>query len=63
MLYVEMTTSTDWWYDQINFRELYDMDKDPYQLINIFDNTPAATKQALATQMATEWKCKGVDCP
>jgi arylsulfatase A-like enzyme len=63
MLYVEMTTSTDWWYDQINFRELYDMDKDPYQLINIFDNAPAATKQALATQMATEWECKGVDCP
>ncbi len=35
IVYAELTNVEDWEFDAVNFYELYDIDKDPYQLTSI----------------------------
>ena len=37
LLYTEFTSVDDWFYERVNFRELYEMDSDPYQLQNLYN--------------------------
>lgn len=62
LLYVEMTMVSDWWFEDINFRELYDLDKDPYQIDNIYNASSAKQKGALASELKQYWHCAGATC-
>jgi hypothetical protein len=43
----------------LQWYELYDVAKDPYQMTNIYNATPAAKKTALHHQLANYWLCGG----
>ena len=54
----------DWFFDAIEFFELYDMRSDPFQLYNIYNTTAAAPLRAqLHADLATLWGCVGNACP
>ena len=53
---------SDWWFEDINFRELYDLDKDPYQIDNIYNASSAKQKGALASELKQYWHCAGATC-
>lgn len=59
LLYVEYTTVSDWWFQHINFYELYDLAKDPYQLTNIYPKTTDSLKARLHDLMLTSYACGG----
>ena len=46
----------------VNWRELYDLDADPYQLSNLWFNISESTRDALAKRLAQEWRCVGAAC-
>jgi N-acetylglucosamine-6-sulfatase len=52
-----------WWIYEDGFEEMYDLEKDPYQLESVANN-PAytATKQALVAQWNTLKTCSGTSC-
>ena len=62
LLYVELTMVQDWWFEDINFRELYDLDADPFQLRNIYNTSSPAVKAELATELREYWHCAGSTC-
>jgi N-acetylglucosamine-6-sulfatase len=62
MLYAELTTVSDYHYNAINWRELYDLDRDPYQLGNLHFKSDAALAERLAGNLAKQWRCKGKSC-
>ena len=62
ILYVEMTMVQDWFFEDINFFELYDLEKDPYQLSNIYATASAELKSELASELKQYWHCSGASC-
>ena len=62
MMYSELTVVSDYDYEEINWRELYDLDADPYQLSNLWFNISESTRDALAKRLAQEWRCVGAAC-
>jgi N-acetylglucosamine-6-sulfatase len=62
LMYVEMTLVHDWWFENINFRELYDLDRDPYQLRNIYNQSSQALRAELAQELRLYWHCAGSNC-
>lgn len=61
LLYVEYTLVRDWWFKGVNFYSLYDVDKDPYELTNIYDTVPIELQQGLHALMEKSWYCSGAD--
>ena len=62
ILFAEFTAVTDWHFQHVSFREMYDLDKDPYQLNNIYH---AASPQLLANLSAAldaQYVCSGSTC-
>eukprot|EP00051_Salpingoeca_urceolata_P035879 m.31809 g.31809 ORF g.31809 m.31809 type:complete len:655 (+) comp9844_c0_seq2:42-2006(+) len=43
----------------LQFNELYDLDADPYQLKNLYNETSAAKQTELHQKLATYWQCGG----
>ena len=41
----------------------YDMRVDPFQLDNLYDVTPPATRSRLHTDLVALWSCVGAECP
>jgi len=62
MLYSEFTAVKDWEFQNVSFYEMFDLDKDKYQLDNIYDQQTAAMKQQLHELVDKEWKCKTASC-
>eukprot|EP01060_Flectonema_neradi_P023355 TRINITY_DN315_c0_g2_i5.p1 TRINITY_DN315_c0_g2~~TRINITY_DN315_c0_g2_i5.p1 ORF type:complete len:524 (+),score=126.69 TRINITY_DN315_c0_g2_i5:42-1574(+) len=66
ILYAEFTTGEKGpgfiAFDTINFYELYDMDKDPWQMTNIYNSTTQEMKDALHNDVHQWLQCKGGDC-
>jgi arylsulfatase A-like enzyme len=64
LAYFEFTdVSADWDFHNPDFCELYDLEKDEYQLTNLCPTASAALKSALHQQLAKAFKCAGSDCP
>ena len=63
LLYTEFTTTSDWFYKNVFFRSLFDLDADPYQLKNVLPSVPTAAATKLAQRMAQVWGCVGKACP
>jgi N-acetylglucosamine-6-sulfatase len=63
LLFTEFTSAEDWFYHAINFRSLFDLDSDPFQLTNLFASVPAAGKAQLQARLAKLWRCVGDECP
>eukprot|EP00755_Sulcionema_specki_P035201 Sspe_Gene.2428::Locus_806_Transcript_1_1_Confidence_1.000_Length_1824::g.2428::m.2428/K01137/GNS; N-acetylglucosamine-6-sulfatase len=65
ILYAEFQNGTDGFvaFDSPHFYELYDMDKDPWQLNNIYNTTTPAVRDALHRELHQWLACKGAACP
>jgi hypothetical protein len=63
MLYAEFTTATDWWYEAVDFRELYNLSTDPFQLENLWPRASTATRARHIADMNATWGCQGAACP
>ena len=63
MLYAEFTAAPDWGFDAVDFRELYDLSADPFQLDNLWPNASASVRAKYLSDMGTVWGCKGAACP
>ena len=63
MLYAEFTTAPDWFFEAIDFRELYDLERDPFQLENLWPSASAETRAKHIADMNATWGCKGSACP
>jgi len=61
LIYIEYTVVQDWWFQNVNFYSLYDIDKDPYELHNIYNSATPALKQELHELMEQSWYCGGSD--
>eukprot|EP00052_Salpingoeca_macrocollata_P001131 m.24018 g.24018 ORF g.24018 m.24018 type:complete len:216 (+) comp11133_c0_seq2:954-1601(+) len=48
--------------DNENFHEYYDIDKDPYQLDNIYDTLPQDKKAQMAQHLQSLRQCSGPSC-
>ena len=48
--------------DAEHFKEYYDLNTDPYNLKNIYQEQTPAKKQALAKELATHKACRGAEC-
>jgi arylsulfatase A-like enzyme len=57
LLYVEYTNIEDWWFQAVNFYELYDIDNDPFQLTNIYYTTPLKLQQHLHDLLVEQYAC------
>jgi arylsulfatase A-like enzyme len=62
MLYSEFTAVADWHFQAVSFHEMFDMDKDPHQLDNIYANQTDAMKAELNALVDAEWKCNTSSC-
>eukprot|EP01061_Rhynchopus_euleeides_P033632 TRINITY_DN564_c1_g2_i1.p2 TRINITY_DN564_c1_g2~~TRINITY_DN564_c1_g2_i1.p2 ORF type:complete len:528 (+),score=226.56 TRINITY_DN564_c1_g2_i1:69-1586(+) len=64
ILYSEFTTDTQGFTDfsSIEFYELFDMDKDPWQLVNIYASASQDLKAALHADVHQWLQCKGGNC-
>merc|ERR1712176_229947 len=47
MLYAEFTALSDYNFTDYNFVEIFDVEQDPHQLVNLASSTDAATKKRL----------------
>ena len=47
----------------IEFRELYDMAKDPYQLHNLYASASQAVKDEMSQRLRQAYSCSGTTCP
>ena len=63
MLYAEFTAAPDWQFDAVDFRELYDLSTDPFQLHNLWPNASDGVRAKYRADMDTVWGCKGTACP
>lgn len=54
---------TDYHFERPYFHELYDLDADPHQLHNSFEDAPAPTARWLKERVADLWGCAGDTCP
>ena len=62
LLYVEMTLVSDWFFEDVNFWELYDLDADPFQLTNAYNSSSPALRLRLASELKEYWHCAGATC-
>jgi N-acetylglucosamine-6-sulfatase len=60
MIYIEYTRVEDWWFQDVNFYALYNIDKDPYELDNIYATVPQL-HDTLKELMLSSWHCTGND--
>merc|ERR1712130_207112 len=65
ILYAEFQNGTDGWVDfqKPDFYEMFDIDKDPWQLHNIYHKVDEKTKASLHQEVQTWLQCKGKNCP
>ena len=61
--YIEYDSTWSWNSTSVQFHELYDVAKDPYQVENLYKTSPPSLLSALHDQIATYYKCSGSDCP
>ena len=57
MLYAEFTAAPDWGFEAVDFRELYDLSTDPFQLYNLWPNASAGVRAKYRADMDTVWGC------
>ena len=63
LAYVQYTEAADWHYETPYHEELYDMQKDPYQLQNIITTEKGkAVAAELQPRLERAWVCKGKEC-
>jgi len=63
LAYFEFTDDyTDWGFERPSFYELYDAQRDPEQLYNIYANATEELKKELAARLAKEYQCKADTC-
>lgn len=62
MLYAEFTAVKDWNFTAYSFVEIFDMDADPHQLVNLASNTSASVKAQLHEMLQKQWECSGLGC-
>ena len=60
--YAEFTAVTDWHFSNVTFHEAYDLDKDPYQLKNIYSTLNPSTKTMMIEALDKQYNCAGADC-
>lgn len=64
-LFAQYTALADWDYknaSEYKFYEFFDLDKDPYELHNIYDSLPADTKTRLLAMAESMFTCAGPTC-
>lgn len=63
MAYFEFTDAfKDWNFKKVDFVELYDLDKDPYQLNNLHEKASSNQLKALSQQLHDQWTCEQSKC-
>jgi N-acetylglucosamine-6-sulfatase len=62
LLYSEFTTLRDYHYESPNFIEIFDMESDPHQLVNLASQVPAAVKGQLHRMVKAKFSCSGRAC-
>eukprot|EP01047_Picozoa_sp_COSAG01_P008421 COSAG01_NODE_332_length_18712_cov_41.424358_20_plen_84_part_00 len=50
-------------FDQVDFVEYYDADKDPWQMTNLHKTANKATLDKLHAKLHAWYKCAGDECP
>jgi hypothetical protein len=63
LVYAEVTTLKDWWFEAVLHYELYDMRVDPFQLDNIYEQASMATLKDLHASLVKLYECEGGSCP
>lgn len=68
MLYAQFTGNFDWHFESPTMHyELFNMTRDPHQLVNLYYTMQAAGETAflsrLQTRLETQWACAGTSCP
>eukprot|EP00039_Didymoeca_costata_P006186 m.88129 g.88129 ORF g.88129 m.88129 type:complete len:133 (+) comp13147_c0_seq1:1266-1664(+) len=53
----------NWHFENILEYELFDLDKDPYELHNIYPQAPADLKKVLHERISEYYTCQGNSCP
>jgi len=63
--FVDVTQPAAWDFlpGSIQFRELYDMATDPWQLHNLYDTASPTVKADLAARLAAVYTCSSTACP
>eukprot|EP00040_Diaphanoeca_grandis_P025358 m.140397 g.140397 ORF g.140397 m.140397 type:complete len:525 (+) comp30110_c0_seq1:131-1705(+) len=62
LLYAEFTALSDYSFNNVSFREMYDLDEDPWQLHNIYATADASLKQKLKAALDSQYACVGTSC-
>lgn len=62
ILFAEFTAVTDWHFHNVSFREMFDLNADPYQLNNIYGAASPATIAELTRALDTQYNCQGTSC-
>ena len=62
MLFAQLTSVDDYYYNTPNWHELYNLDRDPHQLTNLWDGLPHTQQDALIARVAKAHSCSGVTC-
>ena len=52
----------DWHFENIYFKELFDLKADPFQLTNLISATALGVQEQLHQALRREFTCKGGDC-
>ena len=60
LLYAEW--AGDYGFDTVVFREVFDLDADPWQMHNIVNSTSAEVLQQLSETTQDFWRCEGAGC-
>lgn len=50
-------------FDAVDFVEIYDLDKDPWQMHNTVNETGASEKAAMQAELHKWYQCAGASCP
>eukprot|EP01060_Flectonema_neradi_P003729 TRINITY_DN1242_c1_g1_i1.p1 TRINITY_DN1242_c1_g1~~TRINITY_DN1242_c1_g1_i1.p1 ORF type:complete len:536 (+),score=103.61 TRINITY_DN1242_c1_g1_i1:44-1651(+) len=61
--YIEYDHTWKWNQSTIQYRELYDVEADPYQIHNIYESSDQGIKSSLQQQLSDYYKCSGLSCP
>ena len=62
MLYAQFTAVKDWHFENVSFHEMYDLDKDPYQLDNIYSSASPALLANLTKVLEAQYNCAAETC-
>eukprot|EP00966_Prymnesium_polylepis_P278263 6429245-Prymnesium_polylepis.2 len=58
----EYTDVRDWHFENIYFKELFDLKADPFQLTNLISATALGVQEQLHQALRREFTCKGGGC-